>query len=233
MQSIFLGEFMGTATLLYLGNGVVANMLLKSTKGNGTGLLAIAAAWGFAVTMGIYVSTYFGSPDAHLNPVVTVWKSVASGDWALAGDFIFGQMLGAMIGQILVYLHYKNHFDATEDASLIRASFCTDPAMRNIPSNLFSEAFASVILVIALGAFGSVQDGLGPFRVGLLVWGIGLSLGGTTGYAINPARDLGPRIIHALLPLKNKGNSDWTYGWIPVVGPILGAIIGAYLLKLV
>ncbi len=233
MNSIFLGELMGTATLIYLGNGVVANMLLKNTKGQGTGLLAIAAAWAFAVTLGVYVSTYFGSPGAHLNPVVTVWQSIATENWSDAPTFILAQMLGAMLGQLLVWIHYKDHYNATEDPGMIRASFCTDPAMRNYPSNIFSEAFASVVLVVVLGAFGATEDGLGPFRVGILVWGIGLSLGGTTGYAINPARDLGPRIMHAILPIKNKGNSDWSYSWVPVVGPILGAIIGSYILKLV
>ena len=142
MSSIFIGELAGTATLLYLGNGVVANMLLKDTKGSGTGLLAIAAAWAFAVTIAIYVSTYFGSSGAHLNPIVTIAGCVKSGDWSLFPTFIGAQLLGAMLGQLLVWLHYKPHYDATTDKGAIRASFCTDPAIKNTPFNFISEAFA-------------------------------------------------------------------------------------------
>jgi glycerol uptake facilitator protein len=232
MSSIFIGELAGTATLLYLGNGVVANMLLKDTKGNGTGLLAIAAAWAFAVTIAIYVSTYFGSPGAHLNPIVTIAGCVKSGDWSLFPTFIGAQLLGAMLGQLLVWLHYKPHYDVTTDKGAIRASFCTDPAIKNTPFNFISEAFASAIAVVALGTFSTIETGLGPFMVGILVWGVGLGLGGTTGYAINPARDLGPRIMHAILQIPNKGDSGWEYAWIPVVGPAAGAVLGAFILTL-
>ena len=232
MSSIFIGELAGTATLLYLGNGVVANMLLKDTKGSGTGLLAIAAAWAFAVTIAIYVSTYFGSSGAHLNPIVTIAGCVKSGDWSLFPTFIGAQLLGAMLGQLLVWLHYKPHYDVTTDKGAIRASFCTDPAIKNTPFNFISEAFASALAVVALGTFSTVQTGLGPFTVGILVWAIGLGLGGTTGYAINPARDLGPRIMHAILPIPNKGDSGWEYAWIPVLGPAAGAVLGAFFLTL-
>ena len=232
MSSIFIGELAGTATLLYLGNGVVANMLLKDTKGSGTGLLAIAAAWAFAVTIAIYVSTYFGSSAAHLNPIVTIAGCVKSGDWSLFPTFIGAQLLGAMLGQLLVWLHYKPHYDATQDKGAIRASFCTDPAIKNTPFNFISETFASALAVVALGTFSMIETGLGPFMVGILVWAIGLGLGGTTGYAINPARDLGPRIMHAILPIPNKGDSGWDYAWIPVLGPAAGAVLGAYILTL-
>jgi glycerol uptake facilitator protein len=232
MSSIFIGELAGTATLLYLGNGVVANMLLKDTKGNGTGLLAIAAAWAFAVTIAIYVSTYFGSSGAHLNPIVTIAGCVKSGDWSLFPTFIGAQLLGAMLGQLLVWLHYKPHYDTTTDKGAILASFSTGPAIKNTPFNFISEAFASALAVVALGTFSTIETGLGPFMVGILVWAIGLGLGGTTGYAINPARDLGPRIMHAILPIPNKGDSGWDYAWIPVLGPAAGAVLGAYILTL-
>ncbi|MFL0206102.1 MIP/aquaporin family protein [Aquirufa sp. 2-AUSEE-184A6] len=232
MSSIFIGELAGTATLLYLGNGVVANMLLKDTKGSGTGLLAIAAAWAFAVTIAIYVSTYFGSSGAHLNPIVTIAGCVKSGDWSLFPTFIGAQLTGAMLGQLLVWLHYKPHYDVTTDKGAILATFSTGPAIKNTPFNFISEAFASAIAVVALGTFSTIETGLGPFLVGILVWAIGLGLGGTTGYAINPARDLGPRIMHAILPIPNKGDSGWEYAWIPVVGPAAGAVLGAYILTL-
>ena len=232
MSSIFIGELAGTATLLYLGNGVVANMLLKDTKGNGTGLLAIAAAWAFAVTIAIFVSTYFGSSGAHLNPIVTIAGCVKSGDWSLFPTFIGAQLTGAMLGQLLVWLHYKPHYDVTTDKGAILASFSTGPAIKNTPFNFISEAFASALAVVALGTFSTIETGLGPFMVGILVWAVGLGLGGTTGYAINPARDLGPRIMHAILPIPNKGDSGWEYAWIPVLGPSAGAVLGAYILTL-
>jgi glycerol uptake facilitator protein len=177
-------------------------------------------------------STYFGSSAAHLNPIVTIADCTKSGDWSLFPTFIGAQLLGAMVGQLLVWIHYKPHYDITEDPGAIKASFCTDPAIKNTPFNFISEAFASAIAVVALGTFSSIETGLGPFMVGILVWAVGLGLGGTTGYAINPARDLGPRIMHAILPIRHKGNSDWGYAWIPVLGPAAGAFIGAYILTL-
>jgi glycerol uptake facilitator protein len=146
--------------------------------------------------------------------------------------FTGAQLLGAMLGQLLVWIHYKPHYDITEDPRAIKGSFCTDPAIKNTPFNFISEAFASAIAVVALGTFSSIETGLGPFMVGILVWAVGLGLGGTTGYAINPARDLGPRIMHAILPIRHKGNSDWGYAWIPVLGPAAGALLGAYILTL-
>lgn len=232
MSSIFIGELAGTATLLYLGNGVVANVLLKGTKGHQTGLLAIAAAWAFAVTIGIFVSTYFGSPGAHLNPIVTIAGCTKTGDWSLFTTYVGGQLLGAMLGQLLVWIHYHPHYQVTEDPGAIKATFCTDPAIKSWPYNFISEAFASALIIVALGTFSTIEHGLGPFLVGILVWAVGLALGGTTGYAVNPARDLGPRIMHFILPIPNKGKSDWEYAWIPVLGPSAGALIGAYLLTL-
>jgi glycerol uptake facilitator protein len=233
MTSTFLGELIGTAVLIYLGNGVVANVLLKGSKGEGGGWMVITAGWAFAVTMGIYVSTKFGSPAAHLNPAVTVAEAVKSGDWSNAASFILAQMLGAMIGSTLVWLQYFPHWAITEDKGLKLACHCNAPAIRSTWANLTAEFLATCFFIVALGALGSVTTGLGPLIVGITVWAIGLSLGGSTGYAINPARDLGPRIAHAILPIPGKGSSDWSYSWIPVVGPIAGAIVGALILKMI
>jgi glycerol uptake facilitator protein len=231
MTSTFLGELVGTAVLIYLGNGVVANVLLKGSKGEGGGWLVITTGWAFAVTMGIYVSTKFGSPAAHLNPAVTVAEAVKTGDWSNAGSFILAQMLGAMLGSTLVWLQYFPHWAITEDKGLKLACHCTAPAIRSPWANLTTEFLATCFFIVALGSLGSVTTGLGPLIVGITVWAIGLSLGGSTGYAINPARDLGPRIAHAILPIPGKGSSDWSYSWIPVAGPIAGAIVGALILK--
>lgn len=232
MNSIFWGEFLGTMVLIYLGNGVVANALLSKTKGNGTGLMAIAPAWAFAVTMGIFTATHFGSAGANLNPAVTIANATMSGDYSNVFTMISAQMLGAITGATLVWLQYKDHYAATEDKSLKLATFSTSPAIKNTPLNFLSEFLGTFIMGLVGGTLGSIQNGLGPFAVGLLIWVIGLSLGGTTGYAINPARDLGPRIAHAILPIAGKGDSDWGYAWIPVVGPICGAIVGGYLASL-
>ncbi len=229
MQSIFWGEFMGTMVLIYLGNGVVANVLLNKTKGNGSGLVAIAAAWAFAVTMGIFTATHFGSAGANLNPAVTIANATISGDYINVLPMIAAQLLGAFTGATLVWLQYKDHYAATEDKGLKLATFSTGPAIKNTPLNFLSEFLGTFVMGLVGGALGSIQNGLGPFAVGLLIWAIGLSLGGTTGYAINPARDLGPRIAHAILPISGKGDSDWGYAWIPVLGPICGAIAGGLL----
>jgi glycerol uptake facilitator protein len=231
MTSTFLGELVGTAVLIYLGNGVVANVLLKGSKGEGGGWMVITAGWAFAVTMGIFVSTQFGSPAAHLNPAVTVAEAVKSGDWSNAGSFILAQILGAMLGSTLVWLQYYSHWAITEDKGLKLACFSTAPAVRSSFPNFLAEFLATCLAIVILGSFGSITTGLGPFVVGIMVWAIGLSLGGSTGYAINPARDLGPRIAHAILPISGKGSSDWSYSWIPVAGPIAGAIAGALILK--
>ena len=230
MQSAILGELIGTAVLVYLGNGVVANVLLKGSKGEGAGWMVIATGWAMAVTISIFVSTAFGSPAAHLNPAVTVAMATKTGDWANALYFIVAQIAGAILGATLVWLHYLPHWTHTEDKGLKLACFSTAPAIRNPVANILSELLATVLFIIALGALPSIPNQLGPYAVGLLVWAIGLSLGGTTGYAINPARDLGPRIAHALLPIEGKGTSDWGYAWVPVVGPVVGAIIGGLII---
>lgn len=224
----FLGEIIGTALLILLGNGVVANVLLSGTKGNNSGLIVIAWGWGMAVFVAVFTVAAFSG--AHLNPAVTVGLAVAGKfEWALLPSYILAQMIGAMIGATLVWLVYHGHFAITEDKDLKLACFSTAPAIRNIPSNLISEIIGTFVLVFAVLFLAVSVFGLGALDalpVGLLVLSIGLSLGGTTGYAINPARDLGPRLVHALLPMPGgKRDSDWSYGWIPVAGPLLGAIL--------
>lgn len=231
MNSALLGEFVGTAVLIFLGNGVVATVLLKGSKGENSGWIVITAGWAFAVTMGIFVSTKFGSPAAHLNPAVTIAEAVKSGDWSNAFGFIVAQILGASLGATLVWLQYLPHWAITEDKGLKLACFSTAPAIRSAFPNFLAELLATAVAIVALGSFGTIETGLGPFVVGILVWSIGLSLGGATGYAINPARDLGPRIAHAILPIAGKGSSDWSYAWVPIAGPIVGAIIGALILN--
>ncbi len=231
MSSVFLGELLGTMTLLLLGNGVVAGVLLKKSYGEGAGWMAITTAWGFAVVSGVIVALAVGS-NGHINPAVTIGVSVYTGDWSQTPIYIAGQMLGAALGATIVWLHYLPHWALTEDAAAKRACFCTSPAVRHLPSNLASEVIGTFVLVFVAAAMfsenlapGGLEPGIGPILVGLLVWGIGLSLGGPTGYAINPARDLGPRIAHALLPIAGKGSSGWEYAAVPVVGPITGAVL--------
>ena len=230
-MTIFFAELIGTALLILLGNGVVAGVLLKNSKAEGAGWLVITVAWGLAVTFGVYaVGSVSG---AHLNPAVTIALAVKGGvgapTWADVPVYVVAQMLGAILGACLVYLHYLPHWAKTDDADLKRAVFCTAPAERHTLGNFMSEFIGTFVLMFGLSALGAnkFSEGLNPLAVGALVLSIGLSLGGTTGYAINPARDLGPRIAHALLPIPNKGDSDWGYAWIPVVGPILGGIAGA------
>ena len=227
----FLGELIGTATLLLLGNGVVASVSLKRSYGQGGGWVAITTGWGLAVVCAVLVALAIGS-HAHLNPAVTIGVSIVSGDWREAGTYIVAQLLGAALGAVLVWLHYLPHWAKTDDAATKRACFCTSPAVRNVPANLLAEIIGTFVLVFVAAAISSdnlspkgLAPGLGPFFVGLLVWGIGLSLGGPTGYAINPARDLGPRIVHALLPIAGKGSSGWDYAPIPVIGPLIGAAL--------
>jgi glycerol uptake facilitator protein len=216
-------------TLIVLGNGVVAGVSLKGSYAEGGGWMVIATAWGLAVTCAVLVALALGS-NAHLNPAVTVGVSIVSGDWSEAGAYVAAQLLGAMLGAVIVWLHYLPHWAATDSSDAKRACFCTSPAVRNIPANLLSEVIGTFVLVFVAAAISSdnlsptgLVPGFGPLLVGLLVWVIGLSLGGPTGYAINPARDLGPRIAHALLPIAGKGASGWDYAPIPVVGPLLGA----------
>lgn len=229
--SNFIGELIGTLVLILLGDGVVANVLLKGSKGENGGWMVITAAWAFAVMSGIFVAQKFGSPDAHLNPAVTIAMAVKSGNWSNVLPFITAQLIGAFLGACLVWLVYLPHWAITEDKGAKLGVFATSPAIRNPTSNLISEAIGTMVLIIVSGSFSAdLPNGFAPYLVGMLVWSIGLSLGGPTGYAINPARDLGPRIAHALLPISGKGKSDWGYAWVPVVGPIAGGILAALLL---
>jgi len=235
--SPFLGELIGTAVLLLLGNGVVANVVLKQTKGESSGWIVITAGWAFAVTMGVFVAKAFGSVDAHLNPAVTVAFAVATSDYSHVVPYITAQLIGAFLGATLVWLQYYPHWAATPDGPSKLACFATGPAIRNTGANFLSEMLATIVLILGLAGIssknlGELAIGVGPYLVGILVWSIGLSLGGTTGYAINPARDFSPRLAHALLPIPNKGSSDWAYAWIPVVGPLVGAVIGGLLIHL-
>lgn len=231
--STFLGELLGTLVLVLLGNGVVANVVLNRTKGNGSGWLVITAGWAFAVVAGIFVAQKFGSPGAHLNPAVTLAMACKTGDWSMVGPFIVAQMLGAMLGATLVWMHYLPHWAETRDEAAKLAAFSTGPAIRHTTSNLVSEIIGTAVLVVGVvSIYSETGSGLAPLLVGVLIWGIGLSLGGPTGYAINPARDLGPRLAHALLPIAGKGGNDWNYAWIPVVGPLIGGLLAGGLLAM-
>jgi glycerol uptake facilitator protein len=228
----FLGEFIGTAMLIILGNGVVANVLLNQSKGHGGGWIVITFGWAIAVFTGVYASTSLGG-GGHLNPAVTLALAAFSDfDTSLLLPYIGGQFAGAFTGAIIVWLTYKKHFDATtENPDAMRAVFCTAPAIRTPLYNFITEAVGTFILIMGALLMSKPSASLGTLDalpVALLVLGIGLSLGGPTGYAINPARDLGPRIAHFLLPIRGKGNSDWNYSWIPVLGPIAGGMIAAW-----
>ncbi|MDW5417104.1 MIP/aquaporin family protein [Iodobacter sp. CM08] len=224
-----IAEFIGTALLVLLGNGVVANVLLNKTKGQNSGLIVIAFGWAMAVFVGVFsVAAISG---AHLNPAVTIALAVAGKFvWGNVAGYIVAQMLGGMAGALVMWLMYRKHFESTEDSDLKLAVFCTGPAIRSLPGNLVSEIVATFVLVFAILSMVSPKMSLGAMDalpVALLVLGIGVSLGGTTGYAMSPARDLGPRIMHALLPISGKRNSDWGYAWVPVVGSIIGAVLAA------
>ncbi len=233
-MSAFLSELLGTMFLIVLGNGVVANVLLAKTKGNNAGLITIAFGWAVAVFVGVYISSH-GS-GAHLNPAITIALATFNGfPWKDVPVYIGGQFMGAFLGSTLVWLSYRQHYNETTDASLIQATFCNSPAINNRMDNLFSEIIGTFILVAGVLFMTKPTNSLGTLDalpVALLVLGIGVSLGGPTGYAINPARDLGPRIMHAILPIKHKGDSGWSYSWIPVLGPIIGALLAAGLFKL-
>lgn len=228
----FLAEFIGTAILIILGDGVVANAILNKTKGNNGGWIVITFGWAIAVFVGVYAATTLGSLG-HLNPAVTIaFALFGEFDTSLALPYIAGQFAGAFTGAIIVWLSYKQHFDATSDGDTKLAVFCTAPAIRNGAANILTEIVGTFILVLGALLMSKPSSSLGTLDalpVGLLVLGIGLSLGGPTGYAINPARDLAPRIAHFILPIKAKRDSDWSYSWIPVVGPIAGAIIATIL----
>jgi len=235
-MSPFLGEFIGTMLLIIMGDGVVANVVLNKTKGNNSGWIVITFGWAMAVFLGVYVSTSLGG-SGHLNPAVTIAMAAFSDfDATLLPTYILAQFAGAITGAIIVWLAYKQHFDSTDDKDGKLAVFCTAPAIRGSGYNLMTEIIGTFVLVfgaVAMSKPASTLGTLDALPVGLLVLGIGLSLGGPTGYAINPARDLGPRIAHFILPIKNKRDSDWGYSWIPVIGPIIGGLLAAYLFKLI
>lgn len=229
----YIAEFLGTMLLILLGDGVVAGVTLRATKSENGGYLMVCIAWGLAVTMAIYAVGRISG--AHLNPAVTL-ALVIAGDFPVdqVAGYVIAQFLGAFTGAILVWLHYLPHWRGTEGADKKLGIFCTTPAMRSSGNNLFSEVLATIVLTLAILFIGANEftEGLNPLAVGLLITIIGLSLGGTTGFAINPARDLGPRIAHAILPIPGKGTSDWTYSWIPVAGPLIGGALGALIFKL-
>ena len=239
MHGPFLGEFMGTLVLILLGDGVVANVLLKKSKGENSGWIVIATGWGLAVVAGIFTAIAFGSPDAHINPAITLTVALLSGNWSNLSLFWAAQILGAFAGASLVWMTYLAHWNVTPDAEKKLAIFCTVPAIRNLPANLLTEIIATTCLIVVGFTFGSravssigLAVGLGPGLWGALVWALGLSLGGPTGYAMNPARDFGPRVAHAILPISNKGNSDWGYALVPILGPLIAAAIGAAIIKM-
>jgi glycerol uptake facilitator protein len=224
----YLGEFIGTMILIILGDGVVAGVLLRNSKAENSGWVVITLGWGMAVAVAVYCVVQFSG--AHINPAVTIGFAVSGQfDWAQVPGYIIAQMLGAFVGAVLVWLAYLPHWAETADPGLKLGVFSTAPAIYNTPANIITEIIGTFMLVF--GVFGIIANdlagGLAPLLIGLLVLGIGLSLGGPTGYAINPARDLGPRIAHAVLPIAGKGGSDWGYAWIPVVAPIVGGILGA------
>lgn len=234
----FVAEFLGTALLILLGNGVVANVVLSKTKGNGGGWISITTAWALAVFVGVVVAGPYSG--AHLNPAVTIGLAVIGKfDWALVPSYFLAQLLGAMTGALFVWLKYIDHFKATEDKGLKLAAFSTGPAIKNSVANIFSEIIGSFVLLFVIFHITSAEivdtktplglGSIGAIPVMFLVWAIGLSLGGTTGYAINPVRDLGPRIMHSLLPVAGKGSSEWSYAWVPIAGPLIGASLAALL----
>lgn len=233
-MTVYIFEFIGTAMLLLIGNGVVANIVLKGTKGADAGWTGISLAWGIAVFIGVFISADVSG--AHLNPAVTIGLATAGKfSWELVPGYMLAQVLGGMMGNLLVWLTYKKQYDATDDQGALLVTFSTVPAIRSPFWNLVTEVIGTFVLVFGVFyiAGGTVADepiklgALDALPVALLVMGIGFGLGGPTGYAINPARDLGPRIMHAILPLKGKGSSDWGYAWVPIVGPLIGGVLAA------
>jgi glycerol uptake facilitator protein len=234
MSTAALGEFVGTAVLVLLGDGVVAGVLLARSKAKNAGWIAITTAWALAVFAGIVVAAALGDPDQHLNPAFTIASVLMTGRPERLWVYIPAQLAGAFVGAALVWIFYHPHWRETESTGDKLGVFCTIPAIRSLPSNFLSEVIGTFVLVIVATAFtskrlapGGTPPGIGPILVGGLVWSIGLSLGGTTGYAINPARDFSPRLAHAVLPIAGKGDSDWSYAWVPVAGPICGAALAA------
>src|SRR6185295_6086595 len=238
-MSSFTAELIGTMILVILGDGVVANVLLNKSKGQNSGWIVITAGWAFGVTVAVYsVNTFSGAP---LNPAVTVGlASIGQFEWSKVPAYLVAQMIGGFLGGVVVWLAYLPHWEETKDQGLKLGVFCTAPAIRKPAMNLMTEIIGTFVLVLGVLAILSPQNlvphsgfdtGFAPFLVGILVWSIGLSLGGPTGYAINPARDLGPRLAHALLPIAGKGGSDWSYAWVPVIGPAIGGVLGALIYK--
>ena len=230
-MNIFTGDLIGTFLLILLGNGVVANVVLNKTKGQNSGWIVITFGWAIAVFVGVFVASK--PSGAHINPAVTLaFAMLEKIEWSEVPQYIGGQMVGAMLGAFVMWASYRQHFTATDDVAAKLAAFSTGPAIRNPLQNLISEIIGTFVLVFAVLFIVSPSSSLGALDalpVALLVLGIGLSLGGPTGYAINPARDLGPRIMHAILPLGKKGSSDWGYAWVPVVGPLIGGALAALL----
>ena len=238
-MSPFVAEIFGTMLLILLGDGVVANAVLQRSKGHASGWIVITTGWALGVALAVYsVGTISGG---HLNPAVTIaLAAIGQFQWASVPSYILAQMIGAFLGAVLVWLTYLPHWPVTEDKAAKLGVFCTIPAIRNPPANMITEIIGTFVLVLGVLAIPSVKNlkpelgfstGLGPLLVGALVWGIGLSLGGPTGYAINPARDLAPRLAHMLLPIPGKGDSDFAYAWVPIVGPVIGGLLGAVCYK--
>jgi glycerol uptake facilitator protein len=237
---VYLGEFLGTCFLIIFGCGVVANVLLTASKGQHGGWISVTTGWGFAVMVGVFIAQATGSSNADINPAVSLVRYMLYQAYPLTQLFliILSQCLGAFLGATIVWLAYLPHWSVTENPQLKLMTFATLPAIRNFPANLLCEIIGTAVLVIGIGAiFGSplhnhpIAAGMGPYLVGALVWGIGLSLGGPTGYAINPARDFGPRLAHFLLPIAGKASSYWSYAWVPIVGPLIGAVLATYFWK--
>jgi glycerol uptake facilitator protein len=238
MHSVWFGEFLGTLVLVLFGNGVCAGVTLRKSYAADAGWMVITTGWALGVLCGVLVAQAFGSPGAHLNPAITLAVAVNTGDYSKMLSMCSAQLLGAMCGAALVVSHYASHWKLTPDPAAKLGIFCTNGAVRNPPINILNEALGTAVLVVVAFAIGShgvsatgPAGGMGPWLVGCVVWGIGLSLGGTTGYAINPARDLGPRLIHALLPIPGKGGSNWSYAPVPIVGPLLGGALVGLLLR--
>jgi len=231
-MDIFLAEFIGTAILMLLGNGVVANVLLSKSKGQNSGWIVICSGWAFAVAIAVYATGWISG--GHINPAITIgFAAIGKVDIALVPIYIAGQMLGAMLGSLLVWITYLPHWSHTPESTHKLLCFSTKPNIRQPVCNLLTEIIATAVLLIGVLAIidknNHMGSGFGPYAIGILIFSIGLSLGGPTGFAINPARDLGPRIMYQILPISGKGSADWGYAWIPVVGPILGALLGALL----
>lgn len=234
MDPRLFGEFMGTLVLVLIGNGVVANVVLKKTLGSAAGWLTIVFGYGLGVVAGVFVAIACGSPDAHINPAVTLGFAVSSGDFSKFFPYLIAQVLGGLVGAVLVWVHFMPHWAETPDAGSKLACFSTGPAIKNTVANLISEIIGTFLLVLIIASIvkTSPAPGLVPFLVGATVWGIGSGIGGTTGFAINPARDLGPRIAHAILPIPGKGGSDFGYGLsVPVLGGLIGGALAGLFIR--